>query len=286
MPAKEGSLKVVGTGIQALSHLTIQAKANIAAADAVFYLANEPVTERYLQELNPHAESLHPLYASGKERMTSYEEMVERILEPVREGLSVCAAFYGHPGVFVYPSHVAIQRAREEGHLAEMTPGVSAEDCLFADLGVEPSAPGCQSFEATDFLIFGRKFDPTSSLVLWQVGVIGHFTFEGEGYDYGPGLEILAEHLLETYPPDHVVVVYEAAHLPTEEPRRDAIPLADLASTRVTAISTLYVPPREVGALDHEMLAKLNLSGEALATVERKLYADTNDARSGPAKVA
>ena len=37
--------------------------------------------------------------------------MVERILAPVRAGKQVVAAFYGHPGVFVQPSHEAIRRA-------------------------------------------------------------------------------------------------------------------------------------------------------------------------------
>ena len=66
--------------------------------------------------------------------------MAEAILEPVRAGKRVCAAFYGHPGVFVLPSHDAISRARAEGFEATMLPGVSAEDCLVADLGVDPAA--------------------------------------------------------------------------------------------------------------------------------------------------
>ena len=32
---------------------------------------------------------------------------------------------------------------------------------------------GCQSSAATDFHIHNRVFDPSSSLDVWQVGVIG-----------------------------------------------------------------------------------------------------------------
>ena len=39
-----------------------------------------------------------------------------------------------------------------------------AEDYMFADLAVDPSRCGCQSFEASDFLICGRIFDPTAVL--------------------------------------------------------------------------------------------------------------------------
>lgn len=41
--------------------------------------------------------------------------MIERILQSVRSGGMTCAIFYGHPGVFVYPAHEAIRRARAEG---------------------------------------------------------------------------------------------------------------------------------------------------------------------------
>lgn len=256
---------------QALSHLTLQARANIIHADKLYYLVTDLVIERYLQDLNASAESLVSAYESGKYRMRSYEEMVERVLAPVREGLHVCAAFYGHPGVFVFPSHEAIRRARSEGYSAEMLPAISAEDCLFADLGVDPAIPGCQSYEATDFLVSGREFDPRSSLVIWQIGVIGHLTFEGEGYDFLPGLEVLRDYLLNTYPPEHVVVVYEAAHLPTGQCRREAVSLAELVSVRVTPISTLYVPPREVGEPNEDMLAKLGIPKESLSRVVRRV---------------
>ena len=99
--------------------------------------------------------------------------MAEAILEPVRAGKRVCAAFYGHPGVFVLPSHEAIARARAEGFDATMLPGVSAEDCLVADLGVDPARNGLQSYEAGDFLRRRPAIEPTTALVLWQIGVVG-----------------------------------------------------------------------------------------------------------------
>ena len=85
----------------------------------------------------------------------------------------MCAVFYGHPGVFVNPSHRAVAQARAEGFRAAMLPGVSAEDCLFADLGLDPGAHGCQSYEATDFVIRRRSCYPSALLILWQVGALG-----------------------------------------------------------------------------------------------------------------
>jgi precorrin-6B methylase 1 len=85
----------------------------------------------------------------GEPHNYAYDRMVERILSYVRRGLNVCVVFYGHPGVFVHPGHESIRRARIEGFSACILPGISAEDCLFAELGIDPSKNG-QSFEATE----------------------------------------------------------------------------------------------------------------------------------------
>src|SRR5581483_10712284 len=142
----------------------------------------------------------------------AYEALVEEILAHVRHGFKVCAAFYGHPGEFVAPSHEAVRRARAEGFRARMLPGVSAEDCLFADLGVDPARFGCQSYEATEFLVHGRSVDPTAALVLWQLGTVGNAAAAESAAPVG--LAVLVDVLLESYPPEHAVVVYEASPYP------------------------------------------------------------------------
>ena len=52
--------------------------------------------------------------------MQTYEEMVDVMVETVRAGKTVCAVFYGHPGVFVLPTHRAIATLRAEGFKAMM----------------------------------------------------------------------------------------------------------------------------------------------------------------------
>lgn len=251
-----GSLTVVGTGYRIAGQTTPEAQTSIQKADRVFYVAADPVTQVWLEKLNPAAESIRNCYAVGKDRMVSYQEMVDRILSAVRDGLDVCAVFYGHPGVCVYPAHEAIRRARLEGFKARMLPGISAEDCLFADLGVDPGE-GCQSFEATDFLVRRRKFDPCSALILWQIGSIGVRTYKKEDLWNPEGVRVLVEVLKKTYPPTHKVVVYEAVHYPVCDPRIQRVSLDRVPKARVTIASTLYVPPRSTARYDVKMAARL-----------------------------
>jgi len=285
---RSGSLIIVGTGIQAAGQITIEARSCIEQADKLLYLVTEPIAKQYLVSLNSTAESLEHFYEEGKDRFITYMEMVDRILEEVRRGLNVCVAFYGHPGVFVLPSHEAIKRARDEGFYARMLPGISAEDCLFADLGLDPALPGCQSFEATNFLINKRRFDTACSLILWQIGVIGVLSYQNN--EYSPkNLDVLSDYLGQFYGPDHKTIIYEAAAYPIYEPIAELVSISQLPQAKVSPISTLYVPPKNADVLyDKEMLQRLGVDAQSIHHLELKLYAkqkrSTNIQASAPEK--
>ena len=254
MSGRPGELVVVGTGIKLVGQTTIEARDCIERAEKLLYLVTEPATEAWIHRLNPSAVTLKDCYAEGRPRHRSYREMVNRILSAVRTGSRVCAAFYGHPGVFVNPGHEAVRRARREGFSARMLPGISTEDCLFADLGVDPAENGCQSFEATDFLACRRRFDPTSGLVLWQVGVLGEPSVGKHMSARADRLELLTAFLRRRYPARHPVVLYEAAQFPVCDPRIKKIALSTLPRTTVWPVTTLYVPPLPSRAEDPRIM--------------------------------
>jgi Tetrapyrrole (Corrin/Porphyrin) Methylases len=123
----QGQLVIVGSGIRAISDMTLDAEAQVRVAQKVLYCVGDPVTERKLHTLNPSAESLYGLYGNGKPRMDTYREMLEAILSPLRAGLRVCVVYYGYPGVFAWSTHQAVRLARREGYRAEMHAGISAD---------------------------------------------------------------------------------------------------------------------------------------------------------------
>jgi uncharacterized protein YabN with tetrapyrrole methylase and pyrophosphatase domain len=236
----------------------MEAVAWIQQADKVLYVVGDPIAEAMLRELNPRgAESLSGMYAEGKQRIETYNQMVERTLDCLRAGMQTCMACYGHPGVFVYPSHESIRRARAEGFSARMLPGISSEDCLFADLGVDPGINGCQSYEATDFLVNRRVIDPTSSVVLWQIGVVGDATFKAVGYDVS-AMPLLVERLLAIYPAAHVMYLYEAAVFPGCEPVIRPITALELPYVPLSAGYTLYIPPAYPSTTDPTTYYRMN----------------------------
>jgi uncharacterized protein YabN with tetrapyrrole methylase and pyrophosphatase domain len=254
---RKGSLCVVGTGIQLIGQITLETESAMRSATKLLYIVTDPVTKDWLFDLNNTAEDLYSLYGEGKPRIQTYSEMTERILSCVRDGHDVCAAFYGHPGVFVYPSHEAIKLAKAEGYSAIMLPGISAEDCLFADLGIDPGALGCQSYEATDFLIYSRKFDENVPLILWQISCIGQLTHEVENAT--KGIEALVNRLSDVYGSDHEVIVYEAARYPVCLPLIHRTSISELEKAPITGISTLVVLPKTTAFADMAMINTLGI---------------------------
>ena len=184
--------------------------------------------------------------------------MADRILEAVRNDSPVCAAFYGHPGVLVNTAHDVISRARRGGHDARMLPGVSAQDCLIADLGIDLVLTGFQSFEATDFLLRKRQCDPSCALILWQVGLLGVAGYYRQHESWNPqGVQLLAKTLVKIYSDKHKGIVYEAPTFPVFEPVIQRVPLSKLNKARITTASLLYVPPSRHYEWDWKMVRRL-----------------------------
>lgn len=253
-----GSLTIAGAGIRPGLHTTREAVARIRSADKVLYLLGEIAPVRWVEELNPSAESLDDLYLPDRPFTEVYEDIVATILDHVRKPQDVCVVFYGHPGVFDRTSRDAVDRARAEGFGARMLPGITAEDCLYVDLELDPGATGCQSFDATDFLVRRRSPDTTVPLILWQVGIVGASRTTGEVRR--AGLKVLAERLEKLYGAEHELVVYEATPFPVGRPMIERCAVRELADAGVTGLSTLYVLPKGVTPPDADITARLEMT--------------------------
>jgi hypothetical protein len=256
--SKGGELTIIGTGIKAIGQVTRESQQYLEQAEKVLYLVADPVTERWIKRLNHTAESLYGYYGDDKPRNQTYQEMADRILYFVRKNLHVCAAFYGHPGIFVSPSNISLRVAREEGYKAQMMPGISAIDSLFCDLGLDPFR-GTQIFESTSLLIRARKIDTSCFVILLQVASVGDLGFRAAGFDKR-NLPVLIEHLLGLYGPEHEIFIYQAAHYPVCRPVIQKVPISKICDSQVTGISTLCIPPLRDTQIDQEMFARLGLT--------------------------
>ncbi|EJD06538.1 tetrapyrrole methylase [Fomitiporia mediterranea MF3/22] len=264
---KKGSLTIAGTGIASIKHITLETLSYIKEAEKVYYLVADPATEAFIQDnASGTCFNLHVFYDTNKHRYDSYVQMAEVMLLDVRAGHSVLGIFYGHPGVFVSPSHRAIAIAREEGFKAHMLPGISAEDYMFADIGFDPATHGCVSYEATELLVRDKPLLPSSHNIIWQVGAIGANAMV---FDNGK-FNILVDRLEQVFGPDHKVVHYIGAVLPQSTSTIEAYTISDLRKGDVvekfSTTSTLYVPPSVEARLSGIMVRELGLEDSGFHT--------------------
>lgn len=254
-----GNLVCVSLGMLLGAHISPICRSHIEQADVVFLGASDSIFEKWVKQMHPDVRSLQVYYQEGKSRLITYNEMVDAMLTEVRAGKKVVGAFYGHAGVFAYAPHKAIALAKAEGYNAYMEPGISAEDCLFADLAIDPGKYGCQQYEASQFMFYQRVVDTAAYLILWQISIAGDTTL-GDFHSNQQRLALLVELLMKDYgyPADHQVILYQARVLPIEQTLIKPIPLAELASTELNQHMTLVLPPCKKMVKNSQILDKLN----------------------------
>ena len=242
---KRGSLIVVGTEIPSPSYLTGEATSWIQASNKVISVAMSPPTDQIIRGLNPTAvESLNSYFGEGKLLEHTHRQIVNRVLECVSGGWRTAFVAFGQFDL-KRPLLEAIRCARVAGYSARMLAAINAEQCLFADLGIDAGDAGCQSFEATSFLTNRRRLDPSTVVVLNRIGLVGRSIYTPDEFDVQPGLQALVDYLCEFYSPDQQVILYAAA------PESDAthlevrVKLSDLPRTQTSCTATLCILPDE-----------------------------------------
>ncbi len=262
-------LACVGIGMTLGSHIAPLARSHIEQSDIVFVAASDGVIEQWVQGMHADVRSLQSLYGEGRSRMQTYAAMVGRLLHEVRRGNRVCAAFYGHPGVFAWPAHRAVELARAEGFETHMIPGISAADCLYADLGIDPGLFGCQHFEASQIMLYRRHIDTSAYLVLWQAGVAGDRSLKRLATP-APYRQLLVDVLARDYPLDHPVIIYRAVTLPIHPPRIETVSLGDLPRADIDMQDTLVLKPAQAMQENCDMRDVLDqLDARILEVAER-----------------
>jgi len=250
---KKGSLVSVGLGMTLGAHITPISRSIIENADVVFVAASNNLVEEWVKGMNNDVRSLQPYYDEGTSRRVTYNKWIDLIMGEVRAGKNVCGAYYGHPGVFAWAPHETIKIAKEEGFLAYMEPGISAEDCLFADLGINPGTKGCINLEATQFMMKHKSIDPTSYLILWQVAIAGDISLAKFSTN-SKYKQVLLDKLYESYPKNHEIILYECAVLPIDQPRIEKIELSDINNVEMSLKTTVVIPPSHSSEVDKKRL--------------------------------
>lgn len=135
---------------------------------------NEPVTKQWIERYSRLSESLEPIYFSENDRQNSYDKIKDKILAEFETYDFITVVLYGHPTIFADPGLQSVIAAAMNSIETIILPGISIENCLYADLKIDPGQFGCFHVEATELLLYNKIIDPTAHLCIWQPGMIGN----------------------------------------------------------------------------------------------------------------
>lgn len=220
------------------------------------YLVNEPITKQWIEKYSKLSESLESIYFSENDRQVAYDKIKDKILSELISHDFVTVVLYGHPTFFADPGLQAIVKARNLSIETVILPGISAENCLYADLAIDPGLYGCFHIEATELLLYDKIIDPTAHLCIWQPGVIGNRSTPKQNQK-GKHLNLLKNKLLEYYPASHAATLYEASLYPGIESLIYTFLLEHIEEQNISTLSMLYIPPINQREANKQILKQL-----------------------------
>lgn len=220
------------------------------------YLVNEPITKQWIEQYSKLSESLDSIYFSENDRQISYDKIRDKILAELETYNFITVVLYGHPTVFADPGLQSIIAAQKKSIETIILPGISIENCLYADLKVDPGQFGCFHVEATELLLYDKIIEPTAHLCIWQPGMIGNRSVPNSNQKSNH-LKLLKLKLKKYYPDDHIAILYEAPMYPGVEPRIHKFSLSDIEAQSIGTLATLYIPPLPQRSPDLEILQQI-----------------------------
>jgi hypothetical protein len=256
---------LLGTGIMSVWHLTRETEDCLRASSQVFLIDPGFGVERHISNLGPKVHNLLDEYKEGTSRLDSYRAMAAKVVAAAMDKPPVSLAVYGHPTLFVYPSTLIRRAAKYLGLRVHTAAAVSSFDTMLIDLDIDPGKYGLQMYDANAILVEHRKLDPEVPCLLLQVDAV-ESVFHITGKSRPSRFKRLQEHLMQFYPPEHVVTNIRSSSFPIFEPEQHHFQLQHLGKefAEKGLGGTVYLPPARDAHLDidlaHEMYDPLHVN--------------------------
>ncbi|MBW1881018.1 MAG: hypothetical protein JRI25_07210 [Deltaproteobacteria bacterium] len=264
-------ITIIGLGILGIQQVTRETERALDRSNEVLFVDTGIATRAFLEQ---HCPRITDLYAESYRvrgaRLNAYHHMAARTVDAALDHGPVAFAMTGHPLVYAYAPPLIIDMARLLGLTVQVLPGISALDCLFAELVLDPCTHGLQMYEATDLLLRRRPLQPDVPTLIWQVGNL-ETRLHTDRMSQPERFERFREHLLRFYPPQHLVTAYFAAPIPLMPSTVLRFPLLEITDHAATLHPgvTLYLPPVSTRPIeDAELLDQID-SPEHLDRITR-----------------
>jgi precorrin-3B methylase len=255
-------LYLVGLGIHGAAQVTRETEAILRRCTRVYYAHADPTVADYSAELGPRVVNVARYYADARSFRRTYEAIAAVVTRSAAKWPPVALATYGHPLVYVSVANWLLERLPRRGLRVKALPAVSALDCLFVDLRLNPADAGLQMYDANDLLLKRRPLQPDVPCLIWQPGIV-ESTYDAKGWSRPQRFHRLRDYLLGFYAKTHEVIVAVSANVSSRRaPRLKRVGLGRLetACRELDLGGTLFIPPTHSRPVADESFGALALS--------------------------
>jgi len=237
MTAPQSGITIVGLGPGNPELRTVGAQRAIDSADRIIVRTRiHPGLDDLITD--PRVTDCDDLYETAAGFDVLYPAIANRVLEMARGGGTTVFAVPGHPRFGERSVPLIEAGARDFAIPVKVQDAVSFLDVAVGALRIDPLARGLQVADAEELaaIIAGDPFasgqlgvDPTRPLLVAQL----------YNQDLASAAKIALSRL---YPDEHVVMLIQAAGIPSDQPARE-FPLHALDRQDVDHLTSLWVPP-------------------------------------------
>jgi len=254
-------ISIIGLGVLNVDQVTYETERAIRRSKEVLYVDTGVATGAFLQKFCPIVTSLYASsYSESGCRLGSYDRMAVAVIEAALDHPPVTFAMAGHPIVGAQAPFLIHEMARLLGLEVVTLPGISAMDCLFAELMIDPCVGGLQMYEATDLLLRRHPLLPEVPALIWQIGVV-ETRLHTQRRSRASRFDRFKAHVLQFYAPSHPVTAYFASQHPLMRSQKLQFPVGEIGAyaEQLHAGFTLFIPAARVGPIvDQDLLFKID----------------------------
>lgn len=234
---------IAGCGIVPMRDITLETLAILKRSTSYSIFGN-PNIKPFLEHYNLTYVDLSAMYRWGEFRSIGYYAVAERIVDVAVQSPPVTYLTYGHPTLLDDIAREILRRSKARGLLCAVVPGVSFIDWLVAKRPISIGRAGLRLVVAAELISQGMTLDAKVPTFIAQIAArAGRQPADTERSQIDD-CAALTDHLLQYYPPTHVVTVCDLDASGCEPIFIDLPLLAwTLTAPGLTYATTLYVPP-------------------------------------------
>lgn len=192
-------IRIVGSGVEGIRHLTQEAIENIFLCKKALILGSITGMKEFLEENNILYEDMTDLYINNQIDNINYSNIKSKIMSELEIHGDISFLIQGHPRLGVSVVQELQCDALVGACRLIVTPGISSFDTMINDLMLDPIESGTSLLDVNRLILFDYCMEPCINYFLYHVCSIGNQLTNYMSPTAKNGVHFLKEKLLKHY---------------------------------------------------------------------------------------